>query len=494
MRTFQFSDAKSHKFWNIEVSGNSFTVTYGKVGTSGQAQTKSFATAEKAQAEADKLVREKTSKGYVETTPQASLSDAEAFEKALIANPHDTTGWGAYADYLAERDDPRREFMQVQLALEDESLSKAERDKLRKKEAALLKEHERDWLGAVAAFTVDAEPVAYWAGRAEGKRAPVGHRFDRGWLGRLEFHNLTVNQARALTLSPGARLLRELVVETVDAEGVAGTQQQYIDSYYEPGPDVPADIDAYEGPGLHALCRCRHLGSVRVFQLGEGIGRPEWNQGEEYYNCHTAGELAYHLVKQMPNLEELYLLAHRVDANKIFALPMPNLRVLQLYHSTSYPLDKLAANSSLGNLTTLLCHPHALEFDEEEAGAYIRLPHLRAICRSKHLGNLSVLQLRLSDFGDAGVKEIVGSGILKRLKVLDLQGGCITDEGARALAAASDLKGLEFLNLRSNALTAEGVAALQATGVKMDAAGQHGQTGPFDDGETPEYLFEGDIE
>ena len=86
---------------------------------------------------------------------------------------------------------------------------------------------------------------------------------------------------------------------------------------------------------------------------------------EEYYNCHTSGELAYHLVKQMPNLEELYLLAHRVDASKIFPLPLPNLRIFQLYHSNSYPLDKLAANKSLTSLTTLLCHPHAREYDDE---------------------------------------------------------------------------------------------------------------------------------
>jgi predicted DNA-binding WGR domain protein len=36
MRTFQFSDATSHKFWNIEISGSRFTVTDGKVGSSGQ--------------------------------------------------------------------------------------------------------------------------------------------------------------------------------------------------------------------------------------------------------------------------------------------------------------------------------------------------------------------------------------------------------------------------------------------------------------------------
>src|SRR5262249_26037300 len=154
----------------------------------------------------------------------------------------------------------------------------------------------------------------------------------------------------------------------------------------------------------HSLCRCPQLGSIRVFRLGEETVRPD-GRDEEYHNCHTPGELAYHLVKQMPKLEELYLLAHRVDANKIFPLPMPNLRALQLYHSNSYPLDKLAANTSLTNLTAILCHPHAMEFDDEEGGAYIRLAHLKAICRSPHLKSLTQLRLRLTDFGDKGADE-----------------------------------------------------------------------------------------
>ena len=141
MRTFQYSDATSHKFWTIDVTGASVTVTYGKIGTAGQTQTKAYPTPEAARAEADKLVREKVRKGYVETTPAAAGSDADAFVRALVANPGDATGWCAYADYLAEQGDSRGEFMQVQLALENEALSKKERDTLRKREAALLKEH-----------------------------------------------------------------------------------------------------------------------------------------------------------------------------------------------------------------------------------------------------------------------------------------------------------------------------------------------------------------
>ncbi len=32
MRTFEYSDGKSHKFWNIELHGKAFTVTYGRIG------------------------------------------------------------------------------------------------------------------------------------------------------------------------------------------------------------------------------------------------------------------------------------------------------------------------------------------------------------------------------------------------------------------------------------------------------------------------------
>jgi uncharacterized protein (TIGR02996 family) len=489
MRTFQYSDAKSHKFWNIEVSGSSFTVTYGKVGSAGQTQAKSFASADKAQAEADKLIREKEKKGYLETTPKEAASQAEGFERALVADPGDLAGWCAYGDYLAEHGDPRGEFMQVQIALENESLPTAERQRLKAREAALLKEHEREWLGPLAACTVDAEPVSYWHAGKTATRAPVAHNFVRGRLSRLEFHLLTVGQARALSQAAQVRLLRELVVERVEYEAPAGTTQQYIDSYYEPGPDVPAGTDPYDGPGLHALCRCPQLGSVRVLRLGEEAFRLD--SGEEYYRCHTSGELAYHVVKQMPNLEELYLLAHRVDAARLFALPMRKLRILQLYHSNSYPLDKLAGNPLLIQLTKLLCHPHAMEPDDEEA--YIRLAQLRAICRSPHLKSLTNLQLRLSDFGDKGAKELVDSGILKRLKVLDLQGGCITDRGAKLLAGCADLKNMEFLNLSRNALTKDGEKAIAATRVKADVSAQHGEN-ERDDDEIPEYLFEGDIE
>ena len=62
----EFNDGQSHKFWCIEVQGGAFAVIYGKVGSSGQKQCKSFADEAQAQKEALRLVGSKLKKGYVE--------------------------------------------------------------------------------------------------------------------------------------------------------------------------------------------------------------------------------------------------------------------------------------------------------------------------------------------------------------------------------------------------------------------------------------------
>ena len=68
MRSFTFSEGTSNKFWNIDLQGGQITVTFGKIGTNGQTQVKSFADDAAAKKEHDKLVAEKTKKGYAETT------------------------------------------------------------------------------------------------------------------------------------------------------------------------------------------------------------------------------------------------------------------------------------------------------------------------------------------------------------------------------------------------------------------------------------------
>ncbi len=65
-RYFEFQDDKSSKFWEIDTNGNDVTVRFGRIGANGQTQTKTFGDAAAAQKHADKLIAEKTEKGYVE--------------------------------------------------------------------------------------------------------------------------------------------------------------------------------------------------------------------------------------------------------------------------------------------------------------------------------------------------------------------------------------------------------------------------------------------
>lgn len=66
MRHFIFQDEKLHKFWAVEQQGNELHISWGKVGTNGQNQVKSFADAAAAAKAELKLIAEKTKKGYVE--------------------------------------------------------------------------------------------------------------------------------------------------------------------------------------------------------------------------------------------------------------------------------------------------------------------------------------------------------------------------------------------------------------------------------------------
>ena len=88
-RELIYMDAKSSKFWNIEQQGDQHTVTYGRIGTKGQSSTKSFASEEAALKDAEKLVKEKMSKGYVDAAEAASEKGEDGEDSLpLVAFTH----------------------------------------------------------------------------------------------------------------------------------------------------------------------------------------------------------------------------------------------------------------------------------------------------------------------------------------------------------------------------------------------------------------------
>jgi uncharacterized protein (TIGR02996 family) len=497
MRTFVFTDTKSRKFWNIDLQGARFTVTFGKVGGKGQTQRKDFPDEEKARLAHDKLVAEKLARGYVETTPRQAPPSSppaplqQSLEQALVEDPDDRAAHSAYADYLTEQGDPRGELIQVQLALEDPRRPARERTRLRERENELL-QHGRQWLGGLGPLLV---------GDWSGPDKPYHYQFARGWLDLVRVLPFPDALIAALARAPEARLLRRLEV-VYDMRYHPFNFDQFVE-----GPNRALaegerlDIDSFdlsdEATILSALLESPYLSNLRVFKLGFSDSADLLGHSTmiaTFNDCNAEQVIA--LLGKCPRLEELYLNTHLAGIDRLFALPaLGNIRVLQYYYGSqswqgdaatyqynpdsAYPLTALANNASLQRLTTLRLH----------AGrdGTIALGEMAAVLRSPHLPNLTHLQVHMTTFGDEGARAIIQSGALRRLKVLDIGYGNMTDQGARLLADCPDLKHLEVLDVSRNALTAEGVAALRATGIGVVADNQHGA-------DEQDYLYEVDFE
>ncbi|MBC8290933.1 MAG: WGR domain-containing protein [Planctomycetes bacterium] len=480
-RLFEFNGGGSDKFWIIELNSKSHTVRYGRQGTDGQTKTKDFGSEEEARKSYDKLVGQKTKKGYVEAASadesrgaqlkatQADLKEQEPFLAEIRDNPDDLGTYAVFADWLEEKGDPRGEFMNIQLQLEDESLKAADRKKRQTREAELLKEHEREWLGDLAPFLLDKNKsqIDYRAGNL------YEYRFARGFMESLTVHYLLPEFSKVLKKSPHTGMLRELRLRVIPCgeELVEELEEQYGDKEWD--DDDSPSFDALGGA---------EFPNLRHFEIDE-----DDEPSREYPSCHIRAAGVGRLLKKMPRLETLILEAHEVDTEAVFKTKMPHLKSLTVNHMDNYPIDVLAKNKSLTNLESIWFYPHGLDYDDEP---YIQLDDVKAICRSKNLTSLKHLALYASTSGNEGIAELIDSGMLGRLKTLDMRWGAVTDEGAERLAAA-DLSGLESLTLSQNYMTAAGVKALKGTGVTL-SAGEQNDGAPSDD--DAEYLFMGDPE
>jgi len=63
-RRLTFIDENSNKFWEVAIDGHKLVIRYGKIGTKGQVQVKTFADFATADKEKEKLTKEKLNKGY----------------------------------------------------------------------------------------------------------------------------------------------------------------------------------------------------------------------------------------------------------------------------------------------------------------------------------------------------------------------------------------------------------------------------------------------
>ena len=68
-------DDISNKFWAIETNSKSFTTTWGRIGTFGQSNTKSYYSEDACEREAKKIIASKIKKGYVEAITEDLIKE-----------------------------------------------------------------------------------------------------------------------------------------------------------------------------------------------------------------------------------------------------------------------------------------------------------------------------------------------------------------------------------------------------------------------------------
>lgn len=420
MRTFQFSDEKSYKFWNIDVVGRTYTIRYGKVGLLGQFQTKVFANDTLAQKHAEKLIREKTSKGYKETTTARLPEDEEAFHRALHSQPNDLAVWSALADYLQEQGNPRGEFMQVQIALENPILNATQRDELQRREQALLAQHQREWLGELAPHVLDTPTV-------EPDHPPPGKIdvfFRRGWLHTIHCHDLTIRQGYAFGRNAMARHVQTWTI------GQSGDR--------------------------NAIRACLPRGNIRHLELGGPYRR------NHLYSCNTH---LTELLENLPLLEEL-VLHNMSDAGRhVFNASLPELQALVVHDDDMFNYAAWRENGDLPKLERLHFIPSSTHVGSGAAAPYHLLEQMQAIAASTNLPKLRDFRAILSYYGDDAMEHLTKAAFFPQLRKLELWGGRMTATGATLLAESPSFKNLESVTLRLRTFTRRGEQILRATGV-----------------------------
>ena len=357
---------------------------------------------------------------------------------AIAAAPDDDAPRLVYADWLAERGDPRGELIHLQLARAAMLASDERAAETDKRIAALLEEHRAAWLGKLALL---------------GKRG-LHFGFDRGLLGAVtgKVSMLATNAAQILIAAPLlatvnvvlerterdlaplaetplAPRIRELSVISAQAARVAGWDALALPALRKlvlsTTAFAPAELGAaLAAPSLTAVHfdRCRfNKGCVEAFARIVGPLRVLGVQA-----AHLGPRLG-EIAGSFRALVEAYLAGNELGSAGLAAL-LPALR-------NAVHVDLR------GNALTAADLP----------GLLAAIPSVR------------VLELGGNPLGDAGAAAIAAHPVAAQLTRLHLGDAGVTPRGARALAEAPHLAGLRSLVLTGKRFDPQTEALLVAS-------------------------------
>ncbi|AKQ67208.1 Putative cytoplasmic protein [Myxococcus hansupus] len=449
MPRFEFKEGSSSKFWEVDLKDAVLTTRWGRIGTDGQEKTQKFKQPYEARQAYQKQVLEKTKKGYKRVKPKdtapAPKSNPE-LEDAILRAPDDADGYLVYADWLQGQGDPRGELIALQHAMS--RARGAEVTKLKRKVAALQKEHEGTLLGVgLSAMVGEKALQAGWrwgfiySARVTSPDYDADADFD------------IVDTLSMLLQHPSGRLLRDLTLGIPDRDG-----------------------DADYTRLTKVLTKWPPKALSRLF-MGDFLF-PD----ESELSWVRLGNLAP-VIQALPHLTELRLRGGDV---RLGALELPEL---QRFTLESAGLPKAAWQSITSAQWPKLEHLEVW-FGSENHGGRFRGKDVQPILDATGLPKLKHLGLCNVAFSDSLAPLLAKSKVLKQLETLDLSKGTLMDADAEVLAAnAAAFKHLKKLDVSRNQLTSTGIKLIAKLCREVVTARQREV---YDDGEGGRYVAIGE--
>ncbi|MCX5746486.1 MAG: WGR domain-containing protein [Proteobacteria bacterium] len=449
MARYEFVEGASSKFWEIDVAGKDVTTKWGRIGTPGSFKTKPFPSPEAAMKEHDKLVREKTTKGYAlvgkaipkatkatatkapatkatkatavspapkKTAKGAPATDAEprnpTLEQAIVDDPDDDANFSVYGDWLAQQGHPRGELATAQLANQASVAKK-------------LLGNKAVW-GELADVKDLVSNVVWKGGFIE--RARVANTFTRSPDHDGEKPEVSVPDVIGKLLDGPGRFLRELTVGIVT----------FMDNDYTAIANV--------------LAKRKSIPTLRSLFLGD------FNSEETELNWSDIGSIEK-LYAAVPNLRKLKL---RSGGMKLGKINLPQLRDLTIFTGG---LDKASAESIAVAKWPNLEKLDVMFGNENYKGG---IKPLQPLLDAKNVPKLTRLGIKNFEFHAELVPALLKSKLLRQLSVLDLSLGTLGDDEAALLAAGKQqLAHLTELIVAANYLTAVGIKQLKSLGITI---------------------------
>jgi len=498
MPRYELSEGSSNKFWEIELSGSSFTTTYGKIGSSGTTTIKQWPDAATAKKEHDKLVTEKTKKGYAlvedEALPKAKAGKAKkgadggggsgenaALAKEIDADPSNADAWSVYADWLQAQGDSRGE-----LGVTQEELRASPKDKgLIAVEKKLLKEHAAYLVGKFLTLMRAAKTKPLPSVLA---KHPLEPEF------RTQFEDVPVQ------VFWRSGFFEQL---TVGDPGEGAPEDAEDSGYYEGGTfDIPALIaDLMSHPSARFLQTLRlglpmdpedgeqnyddvikvlvkHPATARLRNLYIG----DIIQEQSEISWIDLGDLSK-LWPKLPNLRTLTLRGGSMSLGKI---DLPELRELTII---SGGLDKKSV-AAIANAKWPKLEKLELWTGSTNYGGDSTIKDLAPILAGKNLPALTSLGICNCEYTDDVARALPASKILSQISVLDLSAGTLGDDGVTAMLEHV----AAFQHLRKLDLSGNFVGKTSAAAAKLcKAVRTRPQRTPDNyDGESRRYVMLGE--